>query len=145
VVDVINSGHSPALYAQTTAVGVIWNGKPTPLTEQQRICDPYDTRPIDTSSGYTIFPGQSFPDQPISIRFPKADIDAQHQRMKFIMPVIVGCIFYVAALDNCRHQSGFIFNVMHIPPFGLIDPDKGMVSKDNLLLVFSPLGSGRTD
>jgi hypothetical protein len=145
IVDIVNTGHSPATYVQTTAIGMIWDKERTPLKEQRRLCDPFGSQPIDTSSGYTIFPGQNFPDQLIGIGFARADIDAQHARMKFITPAIIGCIFYVAAVDGSRHQSGFIFNVMRTPPFGLIDPDQGTISNNNLLLVISPLGSGRTD
>jgi len=102
--DVVNTGHSPAIYTQVLTGGFIMDKGRRPLEQQKALCDLFDHRAIDTTPGYTLFPGQDFA-QPTTITFPRDQIESEHQRMKFIMPVIVGCFFYVAARAAAINQD----------------------------------------
>jgi hypothetical protein len=61
---------------------------------------------------------------------------------RLIIPVLVGCIGYVSPEDNSHHKTWFLYNVMHLPPFGIIDPLKGDTPAAELLLVRFPFGNG---
>jgi hypothetical protein len=52
---------------------------------------------------------------------------------------------YVYSADMSQHQTGFVFNVMHPPPEGILRADRRDIPKEAVLLITPEMGSSRTD
>lgn len=150
-----NVGNSPATHITPhVRLGVLKEGGPYPLEEQTRGCSEVRQGPIGL--GFTLFPGQSFPESQglasgsWGVNISQEEIGKGRQvsaDKKHIALFIVGCIDYTFPSDpEHHHQTGFIFDLLRFVkgiPVAVINPDDGQIPADNLRLMDSPFGVGR--
>lgn len=149
-----NVGNTPATHIMPRVwLGVLKEGGPFAPEEQTRRCN--EVRQGAPALGFTLFPGQSFPETQgfasagYGVNIKREEIEkgllASFDKRRISL-FIVGCVDYTFPSDpEHHHQTGFIFDLERlaggIP--GPIIPEEGTIPAANLRLFDSPLGLGR--
>ena len=129
-----NPGKTPALNASPSGEMVFTLKENDLVRTQNKACEM-----ARISAGYVVFPGNDPISQLMGFSGGKDEVAKAKAASTFpdqlIRPIIVGCISYVFGADNSRHETGFRYHLMHVPPFGIIDARNGDTPAAQLLLV----------
>ena len=122
--------------------------------EQRRQCEIYRNRPpAPNEMGFTYFPGDEPIEQKVTTYISKGEIAAvlncEPPTLRFIFPVILGCINYRFPFGpKDGHQTGIMLSLNRVarepPNPGVsvgINPDLGILQPDDLRLTLSYIGS----
>ncbi len=145
---ITNIGNSPAINITPHAwLIVLRNGALSPLQEQQRRCGEIRHNPF--SLGFTLFPGESFPDTiglggwSLGVNATRVEIEegaTLSVKKNQLMLFIVGCIDYTFPTDaSMHHQTGFIYELRGDDQFP-ISFENGIIPIDNLRLTEAGIG-----
>jgi hypothetical protein len=149
-----NFGNSPALNVEIDAELPMVKSNLGFLAKQEAICKRLKERPIgDRGNGLTIFPQESIP-QRLSVSIQPGTVSEGINGLKMpptptpnhlFAPLLIGCMRYVYSADMSQHETGFVFDVMHLPPNGLLSADKGDIPAQEILLINPQSGGSRTN
>jgi hypothetical protein len=144
-----NFGNSPALNVEIDGEIPMMKSNLGLLGRQDAICRRLQDRPIGgKGGGLTIFPQEIIPKR-VSFSIQRAAVERGIKSMglpgSLFMPVIIGCVRYVYSADMSEHETGFVFNVMHLPPNGILSAANGDIPPQEILLISPEIGSSRAN
>jgi hypothetical protein len=144
-----NFGSSPALNVEIDGEIPMMKSHLGMLARQDAVCKRLKERPIgDMGNGLTIFPQETIPKR-ISFSIQAGDVEEGIKNIgmpsSLFAPIIIGCVRYVYSADMSQHETAFVFDVMHLPPNGILSADKGDIPPQEILLISPELGSSRTN
>jgi hypothetical protein len=149
-----NYGNSPALNVEIDAELPMLKSKLDFLAVQEAICKRVKERPIgDKGNGLTIFPQEAV-SQRVNISIQPGAVSKGIESLgtatipppnRLFAPMMIGCVRYVYSADMSQHETGFVFNVSHLPPMGILSADKGDIPAEEILLINLLSGSSRTN
>lgn len=148
IISLKNVGKSPALGVWVNAEMYNASGrKRDHLAEQQRVSREGQ---IFTALrwGQSIFPDQTIK-HPVAVSISAAEVQRLKSSGGHLWPVIVGCVEYRSPVDDDPHQTGFILMPREKDPTNprrvlTIDPAKGNIASDNLILMRTLSGGHAT-
>ena len=115
------------------------------LSRQNAICEELQKRPIGArGNGLAIFPNETISKR-IGFTIQKGAVEDGIKSLglpkRLFQPIIIGCIRYLFAADMSQHATGFVFNVMHQPPEGILSAEQGDVFRERIWLINPEIGN----
>jgi hypothetical protein len=140
-----NFGNSPALNVEIDGEIPMMKSHLGILARQEAVCKRLRERPIgNEGNGLAIFPQETIPKR-VSFTIEKGAVEEGIKSLELPLPtfspIIIGCARYVYSADMSQHETGFVFNVMHLPPDGVLRADRGDIPKEQILLITPEMGS----
>jgi hypothetical protein len=140
-----NFGNSPALNVEIDGEIPMLKSNLGTLARQDAICKRLKERPTGKDgNGFTIFPQETIPKR-VSFTIEKGAVEEGIKSLGLPIPTfspfIIGCTRYVYSADMSQHETGFVFNVEHLPPDGILRADRGDIPKDQIIMIAPDMGS----
>jgi hypothetical protein len=145
-----NTGQAPATNITAHAWLLVLKNDTRPWEEVTRRCD--EIRKQQIWSGFSLFPGDRFPDNVglggfgVSTNVQQSDITEALEistQIKALAFFVIGCVDYTFATDSKNHhQTRFILSLNRIKPSPLITPDNHRIEKTDLILTDTLIGGG---
>jgi hypothetical protein len=131
-----NPGKTPALGVQSFAQLTFLHKERDLLQLQDDLCKQA------SADSRLVFPGNDPVSAPFGFSGGKNEVAkaraASDLMDTLIHPMITGCVRYIFPGDNSRHLTAFQYHLMHMPPFGILQPRSGDMDRAQLLLVQDP-------
>jgi hypothetical protein len=119
---IINVGNTPAINITCNAwLLALYERGPSPIQEQLRLCAEIRSKPFYT--GFTLFPGERFPESSghasfgIGLNLSQDEVNKAiaSNQSGIIALYVVGCVDYTFPADeNTHHQTGFIYRIRKV-------------------------------
>ncbi|MGM4870673.1 hypothetical protein AB7645_05530 [Bradyrhizobium sp. 956_D2_N1_5] len=134
-----NFGSSPALNVEVEAKIQMLKSNLGGAAIQEDICKKLKERPTgDNGNGFAIFPRESRVHR-LSISVQPGNVSAGVKSMglpdQSFAPIMIGCIRYLYPGVGSQGETGFAYDVSHLPPHSLLQAERGDVPAEEIMLV----------
>ena len=130
-----NPGRSPAMNVRADGKMTFAHKLSDHLRAQRELCDSLPLSPQNN----LIFPGTDPVSQWMPFTGGREEVAKARSATaipdRMIAPYLIGCVRYEFGADNSKHRTGFLYQLMHVPPFGIIDAHNGDTDAKDLMLM----------